>query len=361
MKKVVVLLMVISILCGTLLGCVPKSESSSSSTDAGKPLVALLMPDKELPIWIAQGRELQKAFEAAGYKTTLEFAEGVVERQLSQIENATLQGAKYIVIASVDPYAVSDAVEKAKKAGAMIIADDRLIMNTEAVDYYITFDLEYLGTMIGQYVETKLGLDKGEKGPFNMEIFSGSPDDPNAQLFYKGKMGVLQKYIDSGVIVVKSGQVSFDVTATMRWDTATAQARMDNLLSAYYADDLVDIVLCSNDSTALGVINSLASLGYGSEDRPFPVVTGQDSELTAIKAIRNGQQAMTIFLDPAKLAEKALNLINAVEAGETPKTDRTYNNGVIDVPATQYDLLTIDANNWQVVIERGFYSEADFN
>lgn len=335
------------------------------SKDSGgakkKPLVAFYMPSKELPIWIAQGNELEAAFQAAGYQTKLEFAEDVVERQVAQIENAILVGAKYVVIAAVDSFAMSEAVEKAKAKGLVVIADDRLIMNTKAVDYYVTFDLFRLGEIQGQYIESKLGLDKGQKGPFSMEIFSGSPDDPNAQIFYNGELSVLKKYIDSGVLVVRSGQKDFNVTATLNWDSAKAQARMDNLLGAYYTDKLVDVVLCANDSTALGVISALSSMGYGKGNRPFPIITGQDCELTAIKSIIAGTQSMSIFLDAKVLAAKTLEMVNALESGQKPKTDTTFNNGMIDVPTALYEPVLVDKGNWRIVIDRGLYKETDFN
>lgn len=354
MRKRMILALVLMLLVSGLF-----AGGAKESADSGKTLITFLMPTKELPIWIAQGDELVAAFDAAGYATKLEFAEDVVERQIAQIENAVLLGTKYLVIAAVDSYALSDAVEKARDAGVTVIADDRLIMNTGAVDFYVTFDLFRLGEIQGEYIESALGLNKGEKGPFTMEIFSGSPDDPNAQIFYDGELSILRKYMDSGVLKVKSGQVDFNVTATLNWDSAKAQARMDNLLGAYYTDELIDVVLCANDSTALGVISALSSIGYGGAARPFPVITGQDCELTAIKSIINGQQSMSIFLDARVLAEKTLEVVNAFEAGRKPGVDTTFNNGVIDVPTALYDPVLVDKDNWRIVIDRGLYTEDD--
>jgi len=354
MKRSMFFLFVAVVVGTILIGCGGDKKAQSEA-----PLVAFLMPEKELPIWQAQARELTKAFEGAGYRTLVEFAEGHVERQVSQIENAALNGAKYIIIAAQDGYSLSDAVEKAKRDGAVIIANDRLIMNTDAVDYYTTFDLVHMGELMGLYVEQKLGLDKGEKGPFKMEIFSGSPDDPNSVLFYQGQMSVLKKYMDSGVIVVPSGQIDSNVTAILAWDTATAQARMDNLLSSYYTNSKIDIVLCTADCLSLGVMNSLEALGYGSSSRPFPIITGQDCEITAIKAIQEGKQTMTVFIDPLFLAQIALKLVNTLEAGQKPQTQTTFNNNKIDVPAFLYDLTVIDNTNWKILIERGFYTEED--
>jgi len=353
MKKLLSLILACMMILLALTGCAGAATGTS-----GKTKVGLAMPTKEQPIWIAQGERLTEAFEAAGYEVVLEYAEDVAERQITQVENMLLKGCKYLIIASVDGYAVSDVVKKAKEAGATVIASDRLIMNTADVDYYMTFDLVRMGEIQGEYIETALGLKDG-KGPFTLEIFSGSPDDPNCIPFYDGAMSILKPYIDSGKLVVKSGQIGLDVTGTLKWDSATAQSRMDNIISSYYNDENLDAVLVAADCLALGVISSLNSLGYGSADKPFPVITGQDSELTAIKYILEGKQSMTVFLDAKLLSEKMLALVNDLEAGKTIIQDTTYNNGSKDVPTLLYDPVLITKDNYQLLIERGFYTEDD--
>ena len=353
MKKLLSLILACMMILLALTGCAGTAAGTSDKTKVG-----LAMPTKEQPIWIAQGERLTEAFEAAGYEVVLEYAEDVAERQITQVENMLLKGCKYLIIASVDGYAVSDVVKKAKASGATVIASDRLIMNTADVDYYMTFDLVRMGEIQGEYIETALGLKDG-KGPFTLEIFSGSPDDPNSIPFYDGAMSILKPYIDSGKLVVKSGQIGLDVTGTLKWDSATAQSRMDNIISSYYNDVKLDAVLVAADCLALGVISSLNSLGYGSADKPFPVITGQDSELTAIKYILEGKQSMTVFLDAKLLSEKMLTLVNDLEAGKTITPDTTYNNGTKDVPTLLYDPVLITKDNYQLLIERGFYTEDD--
>lgn len=353
MKKLLSLILACMMILLALTGCAGTAAGTS-----GKTKVGLAMPTKEQPIWIAQGERLKEAFEAAGYEVVLEYAEDVAERQITQVENMLLKGCKYLIIASVDGYAVSDVVKKAKASGATVIASDRLIMNTADVDYYMTFDLVRMGEIQGEYIESALGLKDG-KGPFTLEIFSGSPDDPNSIPFYDGAMSILKPYIDSGKLVVKSGQIGLDVTGTLKWDSATAQSRMDNIISSYYNDENLDAVLVAADCLALGVISSLNSLGYGSADKPFPVITGQDSELTAIKYILEGKQSMTVFLDAKLLSEKMLALVSDLEAGKTITADTTYNNGTKDVPTLLYDPVLITKDNYQLLIERGFYTEDD--
>lgn len=354
MKRMLSLTLACLMILLSFAGC----AGAKTASDSSKPVVGLCMPTKEQPIWIAQGKRLTEAFEAAGYKVEIEYAEDVVERQITQIENMLLKGCKYLVIAAVDGYAISDAVKKAKESGATVIASDRLIMNTADVDYYMTFDLVRMGEIQGEYIESALGLKDG-KGPFTLEIFSGSPDDPNSIPFYEGAMSILQPYLDNGMLVVKSGQVSLDVTGTLKWDSATAQSRMDNILSSYYTDTKLDAVLVAADCLALGVISSLNSLGYGSAEKPFPVITGQDCELTAIKYILDGKQSMTVFLDAKVLSEKMVSLVNDLEAGNTITPDTTYNNGTKDVPTLLYDPVLIDKDNYTLLIDRGFYTEDD--
>lgn len=354
MKRMLSLILAGMMILLSLAGC----AGNAATVDSAKPKVGLCMPTKEQPIWIAQGERLTEAFTAAGYQVEIEYAEDVVERQITQIENMLLKGCKYLIIAAVDGYAISDAVKKAKAAGATVIASDRLIMNTADVDYYMTFDLVRMGEIQGEYIEQALALKEG-KGPFTLEIFSGSPDDPNSIPFYEGAMSILQPYVDSGMLVVKSGQITLNVTGTLKWDSATAQSRMDNILSSYYADQKLDAVLVAADCLALGVISSLNSLGYGSAEKPFPVITGQDCELTAIKYILQGKQSMTVFLDAQLLSEKMLALVNDLEAGKAITPDTTYHNDTKEVPTLLYDPVLIDKDNYQLLIERGFYTEDD--
>ena len=379
MKKLLVLLLVIALMSVVFVGCLQETTQNADASTNGnavestdedvvasdtenageKPLVALLMPNKEQTLWLRYGERLEEIFSEAGYTTSLEFADDLTDRQVSQIENAILIGAKYIVLAPVDGYAVSDSVEKAKDEGIFIIAADRLIMNTEAVDYYVTFDLVKLGEIQGEYIVNTMGLADGN-GPFNLEIISGSPDDPNALLFYEGEMNVIQEYIDNEQLVVQSGQVSFDVTATLKWDSATAQSRMDNILSSYYSDgEKIDVILSAADCTALGAISSLESMGYGNDELPLPVITGQDCEVTAIKNILAGKQSMSIFLDPVVFSNKILELVESLNAGEEPTVDATYNNEAIDVPAVLYEPVALTKDNYELLIERGFYTEED--
>jgi len=254
-------------------------------------------------------------------------------------------------------------LKQAKAKGVVVIAYDRLIRDTPSVDYYATFDNFQVGVLQAQSIEQKLGLKDG-KGPFNIELFGGSPDDNNAYFFYNGAMSVLKPYIDSGKLVVASGQMGMDKVATLRWDGATAQARMDNLLSAYYGKKHVDAVLSPYDGLSIGIISSLKGVGYGSADQPMPVISGQDAEVPSIKALLRGDQYSTIFKDTRDLAKVAAAMVDSalnkqqVEVNDT----KTYNNGVKVVPSYLLKPVVVDKGNWEkVLVDSGYYKKSQFD
>src|SRR5919109_5640282 len=256
-----------------------------------KGTVGIAMPTKSSARWIDDGNNIVKILKERGYGTDLQYAEDDIPNQLSQVENMVTKGAKVLVIAAIDGTTLSDVLKQAKAKGITVIAYDRLIRDTPNVDYYATFDNFQVGVLQAQSIEQGLGLKDG-KGPFNIELFGGSPDDNNAYFFYNGAMSVLQPYIDSGKLVVQSGQMGMDKVGTLRWDGAVAQARMDNLLSAFYADKRVDAVLSPYDGISIGILSSLKGVGYGTP-KPLPVVTGQDAELASVKSILAGEQTQT--------------------------------------------------------------------
>ena len=326
---------------------------------ADKGTVGIAMPTKASARWIDDGNNIVKQLEAAGYATDLQYGDDDIPNQLSQIENMVTKGAKVLVIASIDGTTLSDVLQKAHDAGIKVIAYDRLIRDSGNVDYYATFDNFQVGVLQANSIVDGLGLKDG-KGPFNIELFGGSPDDNNAFFFYDGAMSVLQPYIDSGKLVVKSGQTGMDKVGTLRWDPATAQARMDNLLSANYTDAKVDAVLSPYDGLSIGIISSLKGVGYGSADQPLPVVSGQDSEIPSIKSIIAGEQYSSIFKDTRDLAKVTVQMVDAVMSGKEPEVNdtKTYDNGVKVVPSYLLKPVTVTKENYKtVLVDSGYYKE----
>lgn len=330
---------------------------NTGSAEMGK--IGISMPTKSSERWVGDGANMKKEFEALGYTVDLQYAEDVIENQVSQIENMITKGVKVLVIAAIDGESLTDVLQKAADENIQVIAYDRLIKNSEHVSYYATFDNFKVGVLQASYLEEKLGLKDG-KGPFNIELFAGSPDDNNAYFFFDGAMSVLQPYIDSGKLVVKSGQTKMEQVATLRWDGATAQSRMDNLLSANYASDTVNAVLSPYDGISIGIISSLKGVGYGTADKPMPIITGQDAEAASVKSIIAGEQTSTIFKDTRELAKVAVSMAQAVIEGKEAEVNdtKTYDNGVKVVPSYLLDPVSVDSTNYkQILVDSGYYTE----
>jgi len=333
--------------------------TTNNNSEAEGKSVGIAMPTKSSERWVDDGDNMQKEFEDLGYDVTLQYAEDVVENQVSQIQNMITKDVDILVIASIDGEALTEVLEQAENTGIPVIAYDRLIMNSDHVSYYATFDNFEVGVLQGKYIEEALELEN-EDGPFNIELFAGSPDDNNAYFFWDGAMSVLQPYIDEGKLVVQSDQTDFEQGATLRWDGSKAQERMDNLLSAHYSDETLDAVYSPFDGISRGVISSLKAVGYGGDDNPMPIVTGQDAELASVKSIVAGEQTQTIFKDTRELAEKAVDMADSVLQDEEPEVNdtETYDNGSIVVPSYLLEPVNVDIDNYEeILIDGGYYTE----
>ena len=322
--------------------------------------VGIAMPTKSSARWIDDGNNMVAQFKAAGYDTDLQYAADDIPNQLSQVENMITKGVDVLVIAAIDGTTLSNALENAKAADIKVIAYDRLIRDTPNVDYYATFDNFKVG------VEQATSLVNGLKErfpdvkPWNVELFGGSPDDNNAYFFYDGAMSVLKPLIDDGSVKVLSGQMGMDKVGTLRWDPATAQARMDNILSANYTKEHVNGVLSPYDGLSIGILSSLKGVGYGSGDLKMPIVTGQDSEVQSMKSILAGEQYSTIFKDTRELAKVTVGMVNDMLAGKEPQVNdtKTYNNGVKVVPSYLLQPVPVDKSNWEkTLIDSGYYTK----
>ena len=332
----------------------------SGAQAADKGTVGISMPTKSSARWIADGDNMVKVFKEKGYNTDLQYAEDDIPNQLAQIEGMITKKVKVLVIAAIDGTTLTAALQKAADSGIKIIAYDRLIRNSANVSYYATFDNFQVGVQQAQSLEKALGLKDGT-GPFNIELFAGSPDDNNAGFFFNGAMSVLDPYIKSGKLVVRSKQTAFDKVATLRWDGATAQARMDAILSGFYGKDKVNAVLSPYDGISMGIISSLKAVGYGTKDQPLPFVSGQDAEVPSVKSIIKGEQYSTIFKDTRELAKVTANMVDAVLSGKEPEVNdtKTYDNGKKVVPSYLLKPVPVDASNWKaILVGSGYYTEA---
>lgn len=367
MKKFIALLL--AVMMGvSMAACSNTSSNTSGSTSASgsgsgdSGLIGVSMPTQSLQRWNQDGSNMKAQLEKAGYKVDLQYAgDNDIPTQVNQIENMISEGCKVLVVASIDGSALTEVLQGAKDKNIPVIAYDRLIMNSDAVTYYATFDNYKVGQLQGQYIVDQLDLKDAGSKTFNIELFTGSADDNNCVFFFGGAMDVLQPYIDKGTLVVKSGQTTKDQCSTANWDTAAAQSRMENLITSNnYGPNgtKLDAVLSSNDSVALGVSNALKDAGYTKDN--FPVLTGQDCDVANVKNIISGYQSMSIFKDTRTLATKVVGMVDAIMKGSKPEINDTksYNNGTGIIPTYLCDPVFVNLDNYkQLLIDSGYYTE----
>ena len=354
MKKIVSFMMAALMICGAVF-----AKPAKNSVKVG-----VAMPTKSLQRWNQDGSNMKKELEKAGYKVDLQYANNDIALQTQQIENMITKGNQILVIASIDGSALKGVLDTAKKAGIQVIAYDRLIMNSDAVTYYATFDNYKVGTLQGDYLVDKLNLKNRSKAdPAYIEFFTGSPDDNNINFFFGGAMDVLKPYLDNGALVCRSGQTSKAQCATQNWSTEKAQARMEALIASQKygpTGTKLDAVYSSNDSCAQGITNALVAAGYTSAN--FPIVTGQDCDKPSVKNMIAGTQAMSVFKDTRTLATQVVKMVDAIAKGTVPPINdrQTYDNGTGVIPSFLCEPVFGDKSNYKkLLIDSGYYKEAD--
>lgn len=344
-------------------------DSGSSEAAAGG-LIGVSMPTQSSTRWISDGENIQALMEAEGFQVDLQYAEDDIPTQVAQLEAMLTKGAKALIIAAIDGTQLTDVLQTAADSGVPVIAYDRLIRDSENVDYYATFDNFQVGVQQATSLLVGMGVFASEEstsadgpnaaGPWNVELFAGSPDDNNATFFFNGAMSVLQPLIDEGVLVVKSGQTDFDQVAILRWDGATAQKRMEDILVGTYADDSVHGVLSPYDGLSRGIIAALTDGGYTADT--LPVITGQDAEVLSVQSMIAGEQYSTIFKDTRELAGVASGMAMALLNGEEPEVNdtETYDNGVKVVPSYLLTPYIVTVDNYEaLLIDSGYIDPAD--
>lgn len=366
-------------MCFGLAACGSSRGGSASKGDGATiekgATIGISMPTKSEERWNKDGNNLKAKLEKAGYKVILSFADDKPAQQNADIENMVNNNAKVVVVAAKDGTAVGPAVEKARDAGAKVIAYDRLIMNTDAVDYYATFQLEQVGVLEANYIIDKLGLKDGAKGPFNIELFTGSPDDNNAKYFFKGAWDLLQPYFQSGQLVSPSrhgGGVTKDfklsqwqAISVQSWKTEQAQKDMESILDSTYAHgEKLDAVLSPYDGITMGVINAIEAkrpdMKPGTDT--WPVMTGQDAMEIAIANIAAGKQAETVFKNVNELADAVYKMVVEIAEGkEVSGINGKFNNGKIDVPSKLLDPQNITKDNLDDLVKAGYVTQARFD
>jgi putative multiple sugar transport system substrate-binding protein len=352
--------------CGSSTKTADAGNAAGGSGSAAGATIGVTMPTKSSERWIHDGDNVKASLEKLGYKVDLQYAENDIPTQVNQIENQITNGAKLLIVASIDGTAITTQLQEAKDKNIPVIAYDRLIRNSPNVDYYATFDNYKVGVdqatalLVGLGLKKEDGSDGTAKGPFNIETFAGSPDDNNATFFYNGAMATLKPYLDNKTLVVKSGETDFKTVAILRWDPATAQKRMEDLLTKTYTGGAkVQGVLSPYDGLSIGILSALKSNGYGTAAQPYPVVTGQDAELASVKSIIGNEQYATIYKDTRELGAVTVKMADTVLKGGKPEVNNTtdYNNGNKVVPSYLLQPVVVYKDNYQkVLVDTGYYT-----
>ena len=332
-------------------------------------LVGVSMPTQTSERWIADGNAVESGLEEAGYDVDLQFANDDIPTQSRQIDQMITSGADLLIIASIDGTALSSQLDAAAAADIPVISYDRLIRDSEHVDFYVTFDNYQVGVAQATSVLHGLGLvdeagepaDDAPEGPFNIELFAGSLDDNNAHFFWQGAMDTLESYFDDGTLEVPSGQMDIEQAAILRWSQETAQERMENLLtSAYSGGTELDAVLSPFDGISRGVITALQNDGMGPTiEEGLPIISGQDAEIASVHLIDQDVQYSTIFKDTRKLADQAVVTAQSYLSGEEPEANdtETYDNGVKVVPSYLLEIDTVYADSIQeLLVDSGYWT-----
>jgi len=324
--------------------------------------VGLAMPTLALQRWVIDGLALVRSFNGLRLVSDLQFANNDVSTQIAQIDGMLGKGTKVLIVTPIDGPALAPILKKAADQKVKVISYDRLIRNSPHVDHYATFDNFAVGLLQGTEIVRRLKLPDA-KGPFNIELVGGSPDDNNAFFFYNGAMSVLKPYLDSGQLVVGSGQVGMDAVSTQAWSGVTARFRFEKILEKTYVKQKLHAVLAPNDGIAIELLQALKLKGYGTEGNPWPVVSGQDADVQSVRSIIRNEQAFTIFKDNRELALAAASMAQAILSDKAPRTndEKTYNNGVKAMSSLLLKPVTVDVNNWrETLVTSGYYKDHMF-
>jgi len=375
MKKILALILAL-VMSLSLVACgssaTPAASASAGSAAAGSAAggkIGIAMPTKSLERWNRDGSYLKEQFESAGYEVELTYSDNDVTQQVNDIENLISDGVSILIVAAIDGESLTNVLDSADEKGIPVISYDRLIRNTKAVDYYVSFDNYTVGVLQAQYVIDTLKLDvKDTSKSYNIEFTAGDPADNNAGFFFNGAYDTLKPYIDAGILKTPSGQTTFETVATPSWDTTTAMNRMQNILASYYSDGTqLDIALCSNDSTALGVTQAIES-DYAGKNQP--IITGQDGDEANLKNIVDGKQSMTVYKAVANEAVVTLALAQSILKGETPDESLTsqfdcecaydtksYDNGTGIIPSYLLTPTVVTKDNIkEQLVDTGYYT-----
>lgn len=330
--------------------------------------VAVLLPDEEE--WSRDAEAFESSLEEDGYEPVICYAQGDISRQVLQIRDMLEEQVAAFIIAPVDPYGLPDVLKDVREADIPVFSYEDLIMDTNAVNYYTAYGGRLVGHQIGDEIVKRQELEQARenKESRTIEFFMGSLDDAQALFVYNGIMEVLQPYLDDGTLVCPSGKISFDDTGLLRWSGSLAANRLEEILDGFYEEGEAPDVICTGfDQAALQIETVLDEYGIHSGTETWPMITGVGCGAEAVKTIASGRMEFSIFMDPRTTAEECENMVDAYliqeedSEAEDPEVNdyESYDNGVKIVGAYLCEAQVIDGDNFEILIDNGFYTETE--
>ena len=368
-KRILSLVVACVMVVGCLTGCGDSQTTSGTSSKKSEIDVGVVLPTKDEPRWLQDQTQFETILADAGFTYQVLFSQGSSATEKTNVETLISKGIKVLIICAQDGAAAAAAVEAAKSAGVTVIAYDRLITGTEAVDYYVTFDSFAVGAAQGQYL-----IDNASGSGIPLYLYAGAATDNNAFIFFEGAWSVLQPKIADGTFVIANSSEAEAVSGTAGltreqiasiigqvttdWDFNVAKSKAEANLTATGADLKGNVcVLAPNDGTARSIADVFAS----DKDISKFVVTGQDAEKASVQYVIDGKQSMTVFKDTRTLAADSVAMAVDILGGTTPMTDASYNNETKEVPAKQTAIVVVTQSNVKsALIDSGYYEAADF-
>ena len=362
-----ILILILVTIVGTACN---SSGDGESKNNKNKIDVGIVLPTKDEPRWVQDEQRFKDALKDSKYSTEILFSQGSSAKEKENVESLLNKGIKVLIITPQDGAAAGAAVEAAKKEGVTVIAYDRLITNTDAVDYYVTFDSLAVGAAQAQYL-----IDNANGSNVPLYLYAGAASDNNAFLFFEGAWKVLQPKIADGTFKIANSseadklkdtaELSRDQLSkiigqvTTNWDPNEAKNKAQTHLTAAKADLKGDVaILAPNDGTA----RSIADVFSTDKAVKSFVVTGQDAEKASIQYIIDGKQSMTVFKDVRTLVTDAMGVAVEVLDGKTPETTGSYDNGSVEVKAKQTDVIVVNKDNVKKeLIDSAYYEASEFN
>ncbi len=348
----------------------PAAGEAATTAPASSTLaVGIILPTRDETRWTQDEARFKEALDAAGYQVEILFSEKDSAKEKANVESLLTKGIKVLIITPVDGTAAASSAAAARAAGVKVISYDRLIRETDAVDYYVTFDSLAVGAQQAQYL-----VDNATGTGNPLYLYAGAASDNNAFIFFQGAWNVLQPKIADGTFVIKNSseaialQAKVDLTrdeqakiisqVTTDWAPATAKTLAESNLTVAQAADKGDVfILAPNDDTARAIGDTFAT----DKDVTSFLITGQDAAPASVQYIIDGKQSMTVFKDVRTLVADAITAAVSLLEDKAPAAEGSYENGVIDVPAIQSEVVTVNqANVKALLFDSGYYNVADF-